>query len=218
MGEADASGQSSSYEQLRARLRAAEVALADERARVAAMRQQVPAGPELPDYVLRGVPGGENVRLTELFDHRDALVVYHLVLEPDGDCCPSCSMWLDALNGATDQVMDNAGFAVVSRANPNQLALWALRRGWDQLRVLSSEASSFDRDLGVETPDGAGTLGVSVLVRDAAAQVRLFYVVKAVMEDAGWRHNDLFSPMWQALDLLPGGQEPSARRNLRGRR
>ena len=204
---------SNGYKQLRARLRAAEVALADERERVAALARQVPPGPELPDYVLHAASDGEEVRLSELFDHRGALVVYHLPVPAEVDeCCPSCSMWLDALNSATDQVMVNAGFAVVAKAKLARLALWALRQDWSELRVLSSETSSFDRDLGFEAPDGAGELGLSVLVRDTAQRVRLFYSVKAVMEDAGWRHNDLFSPVWQALDLLPSGREVRARR------
>ncbi|HWW53973.1 MAG TPA: DUF899 family protein [Acidimicrobiales bacterium] len=210
MGDVSKSSGSSGPEQLQARLRAAEVALAEERERVAARRDEVPPGPDLPDYVLRGVPGGENVHLSELFDGHNALVVYHLTGLAD-ECCPSCSMWLDALNDNGKQVMDNAAFVVVATAGPDELALWALRRGFHQLRILSAIGSTFDRDLGFETPDGASELGLSVLVRQADQQVRLFYAVKAIGEDAGWHHTDVFSPVWQALDLLPHRGEAAVR-------
>jgi predicted dithiol-disulfide oxidoreductase (DUF899 family) len=65
------------------------------------------------------VPDGADVSLSDLFGERDTLLVYHFMYGTNWDeGCPSCSMWLDGLNGVAAHIRQNMAFAVVARAEP----------------------------------------------------------------------------------------------------
>ena len=58
----------------------------------------------------------------------------------------------------------------------------------------------------MEDADGNQMPGVSVFVKDADGAVRHFYTLSALMGDDHYRGMDLLSPVWNMLDLLPGGR------------
>ena len=50
------------------------------------------------EYVFDGPTGKQT--LSELFDGRSQLIVYHFMFDPSWDAgCPSCSFWADNFNG-----------------------------------------------------------------------------------------------------------------------
>lgn len=183
--------------------------------RVAAARRALPPGPVLPAYTFAEGPRDLSVDgpvaetvLDEMFRDDDTLVVYHLMFAPDAEeACPMCSMWVDGFHGVSHHLARHTGFAVVAKAPLPKLRAWGRRRGWDGLRLLSSHDSTFNRDMGAENADGAQHPGISVFDRDDAGSVRHRYTMQAsVSDDLPERGIDPLSPVWQVLDLLPGGR------------
>lgn len=209
-------GASEEYITARLRVARAERALRDQIEEVAAARRALPEGALLQDYVFAEAPpdlgadGADGLvsstRLSELFGAHSALVVYHLMFAPeDGEACPMCSMWVDGFRGVASHLAQHCAFAVVAKAPPPKLRVWAARRGWDGLRLLSSYGTSFNEDLRAEHPDGSQRPMTSVFVR-AGGELRHFYTLPANHLDNTERGMDLLSPVWNILDLLPAGR------------
>jgi predicted dithiol-disulfide oxidoreductase (DUF899 family) len=201
--------ESDSYRRQREELRLAELELIDHVERVAALRRALPADTVVDDYELIDVATRQPVRLSELFRAPDrALLIYHLMYgKAETDPCPLCTMWLDGFDAVASHVEQNADVAVVAAAEPDALAAHAAARGWTSLRLLSAGDSTFKLDLGSEEPDGAQTEWISVFTRDADGTVRHVYSRGAQLaDDRRERGIDLLSPVWQLLDLTPGGR------------
>jgi predicted dithiol-disulfide oxidoreductase (DUF899 family) len=198
-------GASPEYIAARTRLAEAERVLRDQIEAVAAARRELPEGAVLDDYALTEGPD-RTTRLSELFDERGTLVVYHLMFHPDEDeACPMCSMWVDGFHGVVHHLTRHAPFAVVAKAPLAKLQVWARRRGWDGLRVLSSYGTTFNADLHAEHPDGEQRPMISVFTRTDGV-IRHFYSLPASFPDGAERGIDLLSPVWNVLDLLPTGR------------
>jgi predicted dithiol-disulfide oxidoreductase (DUF899 family) len=196
-------GASEAYRQSRERLREAEIELRDRIEGVAAMRRALPCGPIVRDYEF--AENGNRVHLSELFEPGKCdLVMYHLMYwSKDDEFCNMCSAWIDALNGIAPHVTQRVNFVVASRAPFDILRAWADRRGWDRLRLLSS-SSEFARDIGAEDENGDPDSTVAVFTKDAG-DVRHTYTAHPLLEDRE-RGIDLLSPLWNLLDLTPGGR------------
>jgi predicted dithiol-disulfide oxidoreductase (DUF899 family) len=206
-------GTSREYVAARIDLARAERLLRDQIEEVAAARRRLPAGAVVGEYTFaegpRDLAAVEPVRATtlrELFGGHDTLVVYHLMFHPDDDeACPMCSMWVDGFHGVRGHIEQHTAFAVVAKAPLGKLSAWARRRGWDGLRVLSSHGTTFNADMHAEQADGSQRPMASVFVRDGD-RVRHFYTLPANFVDGAERGIDLLSPVWNVLDLLPGGR------------
>jgi len=211
-------GESNEYRRLRDELLEAEVALKDQRERVAVLRRQLPMGaPVAIDYVFREGPADirdespanfRNVRLSELFaPGKDRLIVDHLMwAAADPLPCPMCNMWADGYNAVAPHVGDKVNFVLVAKVEIGKLRQWARGRGWDKLRLLSSHDNTFNSDFLVE--DGGGQRpGVSVFSRAADEKIYHFYTTEAALAPGHHRGIDLYSPVWNLFDLLPEGRE-----------
>jgi predicted dithiol-disulfide oxidoreductase (DUF899 family) len=83
------------------------------------------------DYFFEG-PNGKQT-LSELFDGRSQLIVYHFMFDPSWEeGCAHCSFWADNFNGNIVHLNQrDVTMIVVSRAPYSKLAEYRKRMGWD---------------------------------------------------------------------------------------
>lgn len=211
-------GESDAYRAARDELLKAEIALKDQREAVAALRRRLPLGAAIPtDYVFqegsrdfRDTETVRGVRMSELLEGpRTTLVVIHYMFNPAREVpCPMCTMWADTYNAAAPHVLQRVNFVLVAKADIKRLRAWAAARKWDNLRLLSSLGTTFNRDYHAEEEDGGQNAGVSVFVKRNGA-VHHSYSVEADAAHHGPgdpRHIDLLSPVWNLFDLTPEGR------------
>lgn len=209
--------QSAEYRKLRDELLEAETALVDQRERVAELRRKLPRGVRVEtDYVFREGPadlsrGAEgdffDTRLSELFGEKRELLVQHMMFAPGAEAgCPMCSMWADGLDAVAHHLGDRVSLALIARTELSNLRAWGRRRGWRRLRLLSSCQSSFNADFGVELAPDRQLPAFSVFTRDEAGDVYHFYTTEGSLAETHHRAIDLYTPVWNLFDLLPGGR------------
>jgi predicted dithiol-disulfide oxidoreductase (DUF899 family) len=209
--------QTPDYRKLRDELLEAETALKDQRERVAELRRQLPGATRLvTDYSFLEGPGNLSrtsegafftTRLSELFGDKNELLIQHLMFAPDWEKgCPMCSMWADGLNGIAHHLADRVSFAVVAAAPLAKLRSWARVRGWHRLRLLSSWESPFNADLGAELSTDRQLPGFSVFTRNPQGSVFHYYTTEGSLTERHHRAMDLYTPVWNLLDLLPTGR------------
>ena len=212
-------GESAGYRTARTRLLKAEMDLRRNLEKVAAMRRRLPLGGPVPeDYMfeegaanLDDTESVRHVRLTELFrGAKRSLVVYSFMYAPGAEHpCPMCTSILDGLNGSAPHVQDRVNLAVVAKAPIQRIRGWASKRGWNNLRLLSSRNNTYNVDYHAETADGAQWPAINVFRKTADGifhfyNAELFYVPT----DPGQhpRHADLIWPLWNLFDLTPDGR------------
>ena len=124
--------------------------LADKLARE---RRALPWEAVTKEYVFEGPNGTET--LSQLFDGRSQLVVYHFMFGPDWDAgCPHCSRWADNFNGIIVHLNQrDVTLVAVSRAPFAKLRAYHRRMGWS-FKWLSSHGNDFNFDFNVSfTPE-----------------------------------------------------------------
>ncbi len=214
--------ESDAYRQARAELLVAEIALKGEIERIAAMRRALPMGMPVPEYVFREGPADlsrndpadfTDVRLADLFtDGHETLIVDHLMFGAGDDApCIMCSLWADGYNAIAPHIAQQASFVLIAKAEIGVLRQWARQRGWDRIRLLSSHDSTFNRDFNMEDASGDQQPGLSVFTRAADGTIFHRYSVGAELganelPGTDGRGIDLYSPVWQLLDLTPEGR------------
>lgn len=212
-------GESGEYRAARDALLRAEIELIAQVERVAAMRRALPPGGALKeDYVfeegpadLRDTQTVHPVRLSELFGEHDTLILINTMWAPDDDRpCPACNSLADGYNATAPHLSDRVAFALVTRAPLAKLRPWAAARGWRDIRLLSSRNNDFNRDYNTETAEDSQVPSITVFKRDADGTIRHFYSIEGhwlpSKDGQDQRHLDLYWPLWQLLDLTPGGR------------
>ena len=198
-------------------LLAKEKTFTKQRDALSAERRQLPWVKIDKDYRFDGPNGSES--LSDLFDGRDQLVVYHFMFGPDWqEGCPSCSMMADTFDDAIVHLNQrNVSMVVVSRAPYAKLKAYEDRMGW-RFKWLSSQASDFNRDFHVtftadERESGeayynyqTGSFpvdeapGLSVFYKDKDGQIFHTYSTYG-------RGLDPLLGIYQVLDLVPNGRD-----------
>jgi predicted dithiol-disulfide oxidoreductase (DUF899 family) len=124
--------------------------------------------------------------------------------------CPSCTALLDQLDGAAEHVGQHVNFVVVAKAPADRVLTFGRERGWRHLRLLSSEANTYNRDYLAETPDGVQRPMLTVFHRDRDGSIRhfwsseLFYAPTEPGQDP--RHVGTLEPLWNLFDFTPEGR------------
>jgi predicted dithiol-disulfide oxidoreductase (DUF899 family) len=226
-------GESVDYRAARDRLLEREIELRRATEAVAVARRQLPPGGVVPqDYVFQG-EGADgtptDVRLSELFaPGKDALVVYNFMFprDPDDDRpgphagqtallpltegpCPSCTAFLDQLDGAAEHVSQRINLAVVAKSPLPRVLTFAKERGWRRLRLLSSAKNPYARDYHGQTAEGSQRPMLNVFHRDGETirhfwGSELFYAPTDPGQDP--RHVGALEPLWNLFDLTPQGR------------
>ena len=224
-------GESSEYRLARNQLLEAEIELRRTIERVAAQRRALPPGGAVPrDYVFEeAADGGGQVRFSELpAPGQDTLVIYNFMFPrwpgdtrpgpAEGETarlplaetpCPSCTSILDSLDGAAPHLARKLALVVVAKSDPGRIRTFARERGWRHLRLLSSWNNDYNRDYHAQTPEGDQVPLLNVFTRDGGGfrhrwGTEMLFAPQNEGEEA--RHVDLIWPIWNILDMTPGGR------------
>jgi predicted dithiol-disulfide oxidoreductase (DUF899 family) len=171
---------------------------------LAAERRRLPLVRIEKEYAFEGSEG--EVTLSELFEGRRQLLLYHFMFGPNQDVgCDGCSMFVDQIGHLAHLHARDTSFALVSRAPIEKIAAYKERMGWT-IPWVSSFDSDFNVDFGVgpETPqegvyqDGE-TFGLSVFLRDGDEVYRSYFTAARGVEALG--------SVWTFLDLTPLGRQ-----------
>jgi predicted dithiol-disulfide oxidoreductase (DUF899 family) len=173
-------------------------------------------------YAFEGPDGTES--LSDLFEKRSQLVVYHFMFPPEWDeGCPHCSFWADNFNGIIIHLNQrDVTFVAVSRAPRSKIEAFEKRMGWT-FKWLSSDDGDFNYDFGAsfrpeEVAGGARVynFGTAQPGRTDREGVSVFY--KAADGDifrtysAHSRGIDIFNTAYHYLDIVPKGRDEDSLR------
>jgi predicted dithiol-disulfide oxidoreductase (DUF899 family) len=167
-------------------------------------------------YAFDGPRGRET--LSDLFEGRSQLVVYHFMFSPEWEeGCPHCSFWADNFNGIGVHLNHrDVTFVAVSRAPLARIEAFRKRMGWG-FKWLSSAPSDFNYDFHAsfrpeqlesgeavynyaKHKDHTDREGVSVFFRDERGDVFHTYSTYA-------RGIDILNTAYNYLDLVPKGRD-----------
>lgn len=168
-------------------------------------------------YLFEGANGKES--LSDLFDGRSQLIVYHFMFGPDWDeACKSCSFLADHFNPAVVHLNQrDVSFVAVSRAPFATLDAFRKRMGWT-FKWVSSFGTDFNRDYHVsfsqeEIDKGDAYYnyrkgdftstempGASVFYKDLDGTIFHTYSVYR-------RGLDMFITAYHYLDIVPKGRD-----------
>lgn len=201
--------------QARLRLLEKEKALTRLRDEVAAARRALPWVKVEKDYRFETARGAQS--LSDLFDGKSQLILYHFMLGPDWeDPCKSCSFWAEHYDAIRVHLAQrDVNLAAASRAPVAKIEAVRARMGW-RFPWASSLGSDFNYDFGVSFRDGdigrpvynfgtqnaqVGEMpGLSVFAKDAQGQV--FHTYSCFS-----RGLDPLNATYQLLDLTPKGRD-----------
>lgn len=180
-------------------------------------RQSLPWVKIDADYVFEGTDGPET--LSDLFDGRSQLMVYHFMFGADWDeGCPSCSFWADGYNGIIPHLnARDVSLVAISTAPIEKLAAYRQRLGWS-FKWLSAAGNTFNQDFGVTfseedlaQEDNNYNFGANRFNGPEAPGLSVF----AKNEDGGIFHTysafarglDMFNGAYHYLDAVPKGRD-----------
>jgi predicted dithiol-disulfide oxidoreductase (DUF899 family) len=168
-------------------------------------------------YVFDG-PNGKQT-LSELFDGRSQLIVYHFMYDPNWAVgCPSCSFWADNFNDIIVHLNQrDVTLIAISKAPYSKIAAYKKRMGWD-FKWVSSYDTDFNFDYHVsftqeelakkkafynfisQDPRTSEREGISVFYKDLSDKI--FYTYSAYA-----RGIDILNNTYNYLDLVPKGRD-----------
>jgi predicted dithiol-disulfide oxidoreductase (DUF899 family) len=158
---------------------------------LAAERRRQPMTEFSADYSFEGPDGV--VKLTDLFEGRRQLLVYHFWFPPDGDPCGGCTMFADQVSPLAHMNARDTSFALVSRAPQQQLEQYKERLGWE---------IPWYTVIGEDFQEKCGTteyFALDVFLRDGD-RVFLTYATTG-------RGVEALGSVWTFLDLTPFGRQ-----------
>jgi predicted dithiol-disulfide oxidoreductase (DUF899 family) len=185
-------------------------------------RQELPWVPIEKEYVFETEEG--KAVLTELFDGRSQLLVYHLMFGPeDSEPCIGCSFTADNLDGAVFHLAHHdVTFVAVSRAPFENLDAYRRRSGWS-FPWVSALGSDFNLDFSLFTEEERRTgkgfnFGTARVAHLDLRDTELHGLSAFALEDDVVYHTyscydrgtDVLTATWQLLDRAPKGRDSGA--------
>jgi predicted dithiol-disulfide oxidoreductase (DUF899 family) len=187
------------------------------RDRLSAQRRALPWERVDKDYRFHTENGTKS--LSDLFDGRSQLIVYHFMYGPQMDLgCPHCSFWADNFNDAIVHMNHrDISMIAVSRGPLARLSAYKKRMGWT-FNWVSSEGSDFNFDYRVSaTPEetAAKKMEYNYAVGDMAHSEREGVSVFFKDKDGAIYHTystyargiDLLNTAYNYIDLTPRGRD-----------
>jgi predicted dithiol-disulfide oxidoreductase (DUF899 family) len=180
-------------------------------------RRELPWEKVDKNYVFDGLKGKQT--LSDLFDGRSQLIVYHFMFGPGWkEDCPSCSFLADGFDSAALHLAQrDATLAVLSRATLPEITAFQKRMGW-KFPWVSSFGNDFNFDYKVsatkdEQKGGKAYYnyeltefpseerpGLSVFYKNEAEEIFHTYSAYA-------RGLDILLPTYNFLDMTPKGRD-----------
>ncbi len=187
---------------------------------LSAARRKLPMVRVEKEYVFEGPNGKET--LSDLFDGRSQLIVYHFMFGPDWEeGCKSCSYLADHFDGANWHLPHrDVTLAVVSRAPLSEIKPYQRRMGW-RFKWLSSYGSDFNFDYHVSATEEEKAKekmhynyktdelmsdelpGLSVFYKEEGGDIFHTYSTYA-------RGLDMFVGTYHFLDVVPKGRDENS--------
>ena len=169
------------------------------------------------EYVFDGPTGKQT--LSELFDGRSQLIVYHFMFDPSWNAgCPSCSFWADNFDGMCIHLNQrDVTMIAVSRAPYNKIDAYKKRMGW-KFKWVSSYNTDFNYDYHIsftskeldknkvfynyipQVNPGTEREGVSIFYKNSSDKIFHTYSTYA-------RGIDILNTTYNYLDLVPKGRD-----------
>ncbi|MCG8414260.1 MAG: DUF899 domain-containing protein [Pseudomonadales bacterium] len=187
------------------------------REELSAERRQLPKVKIDKDYRFQG-PNGE-LSLTDLFEDKSQLVVYHFMLGPGWEeGCPSCSFWADNYNGTEIHLAHrDIKLAAVSRGPLENILAYKDRMGWD-FDWYSSADTDFNFDFAVsftEEQQQSGDLNYNFGTMPFPMEEGPGFSVFEKGEDGTIYHTystyarglDIFNSAYHIMDMTPKGRD-----------
>lgn len=199
---------SADYRRARTALLAEEIELRRHIERVAAQRRAMPLGGQARGDTFRDA-NDATLQLADLFGPHDTLVTYVWMFGPQRPRpCPMCTAFLDALDGALRAITQRVSFAVLGRSPVARQLAAARERGWQHLPFFQIVGDDFARDYRALSPQGDEWAALDVWVKRDGHVHHFWAVELAGTEDPGQdpRGAPDPTPLWNILDLTPGGR------------
>lgn len=160
---------------------------------LAAQRRRLPMMRLDGEYTFTA-PDGRTVGLTDVFDGKRQLVIYHFMLSPGSDrICGGCSSFTDNLSPDSHIHARDTRLILMCPAPQDEIDVLRKRFGW-QVPWFSSDTPAFYDDLGI-----GGGFALSVLLRDGDEVFRTY------LTDG--RGVDRLRLDMNLLDLTPYGRQ-----------
>jgi predicted dithiol-disulfide oxidoreductase (DUF899 family) len=212
-------GENVSCREARNKLLEAEIALRKNLEDVAELRRKLPLGGAVPeDYVfeegspdLTDTQAVRKVRISDLFaPGKDTLALYSYMFGPKmKEPCVSCTSILDGLNGTSQHASQRINFAVAAKSPLARIRSVARERGWNNLRLLSSNGNTYNRDYHGEDSKEDQLPMLNVFTR-RDGNIHHFYGAELLFAPSApgqdGRHVDLIWPLWNLFDFTPEGR------------
>jgi len=160
---------------------------------LAAERRRLPMVQLRTDYSFTA-PDGRAVGLTDLFDGRRQLVIYHFMMSPGQDwICDGCASFTDNIGNQAHLNARDTSLILMAPAPQEEISVVRQRFGWT-VPWFSSYGNDFHDDLSL-----GGGFGLSVLLRDGDEVFRSYYT--------NGRGVDRLRLDLNLLDLTPYGRQ-----------
>jgi predicted dithiol-disulfide oxidoreductase (DUF899 family) len=211
-------GESPSYRAARNKLLDAEIEMRRAVESAATLRRTLPLGGETPEnygfHEIVGGPGGEEVRtvrISELFARgMNSLILYSFMYGPEMTRpCPSCTSIIDGLDGEAPHVVQRVNLAIVAKSPIKRIREFAGERRWRNVRLLSSEGTTYNRDYQGENSTGDQMPALNVFVR-RGEKIYHTYCTELLFAPPepgqDFRHVDTIWPLWNLFDFTPEGR------------
>ena len=200
--------ESAEYRRARTALLAEEIELRRHIERVAAQRRALPPGGEARDYRFRD-EAGKTVGLADLFGRHDTLIAYFWMYGPERERpCPMCTSFLGAIDIPAADLVQRVAFAAIGRSPVERQLAFARERGWRNLKFYASVGDDYPRDLRGLAPDGSEWPALDVWVKQDGKVLHFWGSELGETSDPGQdpRGAPDPTPLWNLLDLTPGGR------------
>jgi predicted dithiol-disulfide oxidoreductase (DUF899 family) len=206
MSETRYPNESRQYRDARAALLKDEQELIDKVKSVAEKRRQLPLGGQLKeDYVFQWANDGKvgkPVKFSELFGDKTTLLLYSWMFGPGWDKpCMSCTSLMDGFDRTWYSVSQNAAFAAIAKARPEQIDAWAKERGWSQIPLVSGHKSPFQADYKCQGENDDMQWPVMHVFTKRDGKIFHFWATETMSN-----HVDTVWPYWNLLDFTPEGR------------